>query len=86
MWGRIKYKEGMRKRVSEEGTAVHLEGRGGWNFKAISKDCISILPGTNLHHGDQTLSVVETAALKWSHCLQVLIPLPRVSGATMAEE
>ena len=86
MWGRIKYKEGMRKRVSEEGTAAHLEGRGGWDFKAISKDCISILPGTNLHHGDQTLSVVETVALKWSHCLQVLILLPRVSGATMAEE
>ena len=54
----------MRKRVSEEGTAADLEGRGGWDFKAISKDCISILPGTNLHLGDQTLSVVETVAPK----------------------
>ena len=54
----------MRKRVSEEGTAADLEGRGGWDFKAISKDCISILPRTNLRHGDQTLSIVETAAAK----------------------
>ena len=67
--------------MGKEGIAADLEGRGGWDFKAISKDCISILPGTNLHHGDQTLSVVETVALNWSHCLQVLILLPWVLGA-----